>query len=157
MKKTKLLGVLVLAGISACAQKVKTENVPAAVKQSFSKMYPEVKEVKWEMEDKNFEAEFKKNKEELEAVFTPEGIFVQSEKELGSTNDLPKEVLASLYKEFAGYKFSDVEWIETADKKVQYEVSAEKGELEYDLLYDKNGVLLKKTEEKEDEKKEKKD
>ena len=150
MRKTKVLSVLVLAGITAYAGNVKPENVPVAVKQSFMKMYPEAKEVKWEMEGKNYEAEYKKNKQELEAVFTPEGTFLQTEKELKSINDLPKEVLAAANKEFAGYKLSEAEWVETADKKIHYMVTATKGKAEYELLYNASGVLEKKTEEKED-------
>ena len=166
MQKFILFSGLVVLACTSNAQKIKQENVPANVMQAFNKTFPDIISSKWELEEGNYEASFKKNDQKTEAIFSSDGKYLQTEKELSSVNDLSPEVIAALKKDFAGYKFEDAEKIETADGKTLYELEAEQGETEYELVYDSKGSLQKKTQKKEDgeveekegkEKKEKKD
>ena len=154
MQKLILFAALIILGCASNAQKIKQENVPAPVVQAFNKMFPDIISSKWELEEGNYEVSFKKNNEKTEAVFSNDGKYLQTEKDLASVNDLSPEVIASLKKDFTGYKFEDAEKIETADGKVMYELEAEQGETEYELIYDSKGNLQKKTLKIEDDKKE---
>ncbi len=154
MKKLVLSSILVIAGLSVHAQKVKTINLPVAVQDNFNKLYPEIVSVEWELEEGNYEGAFKKNKVKTEVLFNAEGKLLQTETKLNSVNDLPALITASLKKDFKGYEFEEAEQITTAEGQEQYSVDAELKETEYELLYDKKGVLLKKTEEKEKKEKE---
>ena len=151
MQKLILFAALIIFGCASNAQKIKQENVPAPVAQAFNKMFPNIISSKWELEEGNYEVSFKKNNEKTEVVFSNDGKYLQTEKELASVNDLSTEVIASLKKDFSGYKFEDAEKIETADGKVMYELEAEQGETEYELVYDSKGTLQKKTQKKEDD------
>ena len=152
MQKVFFLAALLVIGCTSNAQKIKQENVPANVMQAFNKMYPDILSCKWKLDEGKYEAHFKKNNEEVEAEFSNDGKFIQTEKELSSVNDLSPEVIASLKKDFAGYKFEDAVKIETAESKIMYELEAEQGETEYELVYDSKGTLQKKTQKKEDDK-----
>jgi hypothetical protein len=127
MKKIILSIALLLAGYSLKAQEIK----------------------EWEKEDGNYEATFKKNKEKTDAVFSKEGKLIQTETKLPSPNDLPPAIAATLKKDFAGYEFEESEKIITAEGKELYAVDAEWKEMDYELLFEANGTLVKKTEEKE--------
>ncbi len=136
--------------VSVQAQKIKEQDVPAPVRQEFKRLYPNAALDKWEMEEGNlYEAEFKLGKEEKEALFDKEGKLVKTEVKLASIQDLPILVLERLKKEFPGYRYEEPEKAETADGKILYEVEAEKGNEEYELLFDDKGTLIeKKAEEK---------
>jgi len=140
---------------SVQAQQIESQNVPPLVIQSFNKLYPDVVHVKYELEDGNYEAKFKKDDSKLEAVFSATGTLIQTEKSLGSVKDLPIKVLNTLKKDFAGYTYKDAEVLTTADGKVLYEVEAESASVAYELLYDSEGNLMKKTLSEEESKKKK--
>jgi hypothetical protein len=154
MKKTLLISAFACTAFIAKAQDVKTNLVPDAVKQSFSKLYPNIVDVKWEMEKENYEAKFKQNKEKTDLLFTPAGKLIQTETKLSSANDLPAAITATLKKDFSGYEFEDTEKVITAEGKELYKVEAEMKEKEYELLFDAAGTLVMKTEEPEKKKEE---
>ena len=139
-------------GIAVNAQDIKTSAVPDAVKQSFAKLYPNIVDVKWEMEEANYEAKFKQNKEKTDLLFDTSGKLIQTETKINSVNDLPLAVTNTLKKDFSGYEFEDTEKIKMADGKEFYKVEAELKEKEYELLFDTAGMLIKKTEEPSKEK-----
>ncbi len=152
MKKFFLTSALLFTGIAVNAQDIKTSSVPEAVKQSFTKLYPNIVDVKWEMEEGNYEAKFKQNKEKTDLLFDTSGKLIQTETKLSSANDLPAAITATLKKDFSGYEFEDFEKIITAEGKELYEVEAEMKEKEYELLFDASGLLVKQTEEKKEKK-----
>ena len=127
---------------SANAQEQKTINVPAKVKTEFAKLYPNVKDVQWEMEDGKYEGKFNYNNQSMSVQITPEGKLVQKETYL-KISELPKAVQDYLAKNYAGTDF------EKASKKTDA-----KGVLFYQaetkdktLLFDAKGNFIK--EEKE--------
>lgn len=154
MKKALLISALTFSVFAANAQDVKTNTVPDAVKKSFSKLYPTIVDVKWEMEKENYEAKFKQNKEKIDVLFTPSGKLIQTETKLSSVNDLPTAITAVLKKDFSGYELEDTEKITTAEGKTLYKVEAEMKEKEYELIFDSTGTLVSKTEEPAEEKEE---
>ena len=150
MKKIILCGTLILAGLSVQAEEIKDKDVPPAVKQKFVSLYPKVSEVEWELENGAYEAQFKENKVEIEVLFTKEGKLIQTETELKSISELPQAVQASLKKDFSNYEYDEIEKVKLADGTEQYKVDAEMKEKEYELLFDIKGMLISKTENKED-------
>jgi hypothetical protein len=72
--------ILVASSLSlinvAKAQDLKENQVPDLVKQSFSKVYPNIKVDTWEKEAVNYEAEFHLNNVESSALFSEHGNFI---------------------------------------------------------------------------------
>jgi hypothetical protein len=158
MKKLILLVVLATVLVNCNSQENKgTANakklaiVPQAVKSTFSKEFPKAENAAWEEEKTGeFEAEFVISKVKMSANFDTNGNLLETESEISET-DLPQSIKVTLSKDFTGYK---IEEVERSDAKgvVTYEMEAEKGGIEYELVFDCNGKLLKQKEEKEEEK-----
>jgi uncharacterized membrane protein YkoI len=156
MKNSLMILTFGFIAFIADAQK-KNDAIPAAVKQSFAKRFPNVQGVKWSEESETeFEAEFKNKGKEQSANFDQTGKWLETEWEV-KKSELPAAVQATITKEFAGYKVEETELTETPDGTF-YEVEVEKGELTYEAQISREGKLIKKEEKKEEgkEKKEKK-
>ena len=151
MKQIIILFVIVSAVSSAEAQKLKDNEVPAPVKEAFTKRFPAAKEVKWEKEnDVSIEAEFKIGKTEYSAIFDQTGKWLETETEI-KKNELPEVVLSAIAKEFSGLKIEEAEKSETPDQGMLYEVKLEKKEITYAVQFSSTGKVLKKEEGKESE------
>ena len=145
---TLVCAAILIAGI-AQAQELKASEVPSAVKESFAKRFPNVKEVKWSKESEaEFEAEFKRSGTEQSVNFDQAGKWLVTETEI-KTSELPKSVQAAIAKEFPGYKIEEAEKAETSDKGTLYEVELEKGEMNYEVQFSADGKVLKKEVKKE--------
>jgi hypothetical protein len=131
------------AGI-AQAQKLKEADVPAAVKESFKKEFPNAKAKEWEKEKTNYEVEFDLNKTETSATFNASGKLMETEQEI-AVSALPKAVAEYVTKNHADYKISEASKItEAGTGKVSYEAEIKKGKEEWDLIFDDKGNFLKK-------------
>jgi hypothetical protein len=150
------------------AQKLKSADVPEAVKNGFSKMYPNAKDVDWEKEDANYEAEFetiavnmdnpkaKAKKRETSVTLDASGNVIEAETEI-DVKDLPKAAVDYVAANYAGYELEEAEKMTDSKGTVTYEAELEKGKEEFDLIFDANGAFIKKEDKKEDgDKKEKK-
>ncbi|MBC7694985.1 MAG: PepSY-like domain-containing protein [Burkholderiales bacterium] len=127
------------------AQEVKEAEVPAPVKNTFSKKYAGAKVEKWEKEDAGYEAEFKLNKVESSALFAEDGSFKEVEQEI-KISELPKGVAEYCTKSFVGYKLSEASKITDAAGKVMFEAEMTKGKEHFDAIFDSKGAFSKKTE-----------
>ena len=135
-------------GKKEVAKAEKKVTVPELVKKTFAAQYPKVAKVKWSIEKLGeYEAEFDVNKVEMSTVYNEKGTLLETETEIKNA-DLPKEVKATLAKDFIGYKFDEFEKVE-AKGVVTYEMEAQKDKKTYELVFDKNGKLLKQAEEKD--------
>ena len=76
MKKSILIPAGLMISLAACAQKIKESDVPAVVKDAFQKSYKDAKEVKWEKEGADFEAEFEIGETDQSVVFDAAGHLV---------------------------------------------------------------------------------
>ncbi len=147
MKNLAFTLILLSSLTVAYAQKVKEVNVPAPVKEAFSKMYPDAKNVEWEMEDGNYEAEVDINKIETSVVFTPAGAHVMTEVEI-TPDALPAAALNYVKTNLGGKKIKEAAKMTTAEGVVTYEAEVD----EADYIFDASGTFIKKEVEKEDEK-----
>jgi len=106
--------------------------------------------VKWDKEGDNYEASFKQKGNEMSVVLDASGNTFETEVEI-EKSELPPAVLEVIKKDFAGYKIEEAAKI-TANNVVSYEAEVEKGEESFELIFDPQGKILKKEEEKEDKK-----
>ena len=125
--------------VVACAQDIKSSEVPAGVKSALMKKYPDATKVSWEKENGNFEANWGgKSGEDNAAQFTPGGAFVEIEKAI-SVNELPASVKSYVNEHENGATIKEAARIIDASGKTSYEAEV-KGK---DLIFDENGNYLK--------------
>jgi len=139
-----LLSACLLIGLTGYTQKITPDKVPAAVKQAFAKKFPAATDVKYEMEKKDYEITFKEKGVEMSANFDATGKWLETETEI-KESDLPKEVAASVAKNFAGFKISEPAKTETPDKGLFYEMDLKKDKEGYEVRFSVKGDILKKT------------
>jgi hypothetical protein len=140
MKKIILstLMALVVTGM-AIAQKVKSTDVPAAVKTALSSKYPSAAKATWEKEKGNFEANWGgKSGEDMSVQFTPDGTFVEQVVAI-SPSELPAGIAAYVKQHYKGVKITEAGKVTDAKGTTMYEAEV-KGK---DLLFDEKGNFLK--------------
>lgn len=127
-----------------------SQEAPQKVKDTFSKMFPKARSVKWDKESETeWEAEFKLDGTEYSANFDSNGIWKETEHEI-NLSQVPETVKATLQKEFKDFDIEEIELSETS-KGTLYEFDVEKGKTELEVAIDVNGKVVKKemkTEEK---------
>lgn len=128
------------------AQKLKSTDVPEAVKKSFAERFAKAKEVKWSKESAAvFEAEFEVAEKEQSATFDTNGQWLGTETEI-KTAELPASVKATLDKEFHGFTIKEAEKAETPGNADFFEVELKNGNVNYDVQLSADGKILKKEE-----------
>ncbi|MDI1324385.1 MAG: PepSY-like domain-containing protein [Algoriphagus sp.] len=144
MKKyLTILSVSVMLSTGACAQEHSDEEIPEAVKTAFSQKFYAAKKVSWDMESTTeWEAEFKLDGKDYSANFLTDGTWQETEHEIKKA-DLPEAIKQALAGDFAGYEIEEAEISEKANGSV-YELAVEKGEEEWELVFDINGKLIEK-------------
>lgn len=150
MKAAILFLALSLSVGSAYAQKIKEADVPAAVKESFKKNYPAVKVEKWEKEGEFYEAEYEIGKVEHSVAIDIKGNVHETEMEI-AVSALPKAITDYVNKNMPGKKIKEASQITTATGDNEYEAEIDG----MDYIFDGDGKLLKKEEDKEKDDKEK--
>jgi Putative beta-lactamase-inhibitor-like, PepSY-like len=145
MKHVSILFVVfIIFSASAISQKSAPENI----KKEFARKYPAAQNVKWGSEEANeWEAEFKMNGKEMSASYDNAGKWLETETGV-ALKELPAAVTSAIKKEFAGYKTGEMSIIESPGLK-GYEIALKKGETALEVIFDNNGIVLKKTEVKE--------
>ena len=146
---TRTLGVLtawaVLAG-GAFGQPLLADKVPARVREAFQAKFPDVAKVEWKIKsDKNYEAEFTLKDVEVAAKFDDKGRWLETETAIEQSS-LPKEVLATIAKEYKGYKIIETQKVERAgDKPILFEVHVENAREILKVQLERNGAIASKS------------
>jgi hypothetical protein len=138
MKKLQFLVLILMAALYAEAQELKEAEVPAAVANSFHKLFPDVKGIDWTMEDGNFEAEYKVNHMEASASFDAKGNLLETEKEI-DVKSLPAGVAAYVSKNYPGESITEAAEITDNKGRKMYEAEIK----DKDLIFDAKGTFLK--------------
>jgi len=136
MKKMLILLAAITIVMNCNAQK----DIPATVKSTFQKQYPDIKKVKWEKEQNNYEASFETNEINHSVLIDASGKIVETEVEI-NLEALPTSVKDYVAKNYAGNKIKEAAKITDANGAVTYEAEV-KGK---DLLFDSNGVFIKES------------
>ncbi len=144
MKKLFSMIVMISIGGYATAQMVLEKNVPKAVTDEFTVLYPTIKGEKWEKKKTNYEASFDQDKMEMKVSFTPAGALVCTKEDI-EVSALPEASRDYMEKTYPGKKGSDACKETTAGGKVSYKVKVDENK----LTFDADGKFVSvKTEEK---------
>lgn len=144
MKKLIVIALLLFIG-SVFAQDSK---VPAEIKAKFQALYPDADEVKWDVEENNFEVSFESEDDvDMSLLFDASGSIIEIETEIEG-EDLPEAVNSSIKKDFSEWDIEETAKI-VRDGKTTYEAELEKGEKKMDAIFAPDGKLVKKIEKAE--------
>ncbi len=144
MKKTLSLLFAIFALSSATFSQEKAEskehvNVPAVVKSAFHKKYADAKNITWEKENGNYEANWGgKSGENNSVQFTPAGNFIEVVHVI-SINQLPANVVVYVKQHYKGAKITEAGEVTDATGKLSYEAEVH-GK---DIIFDENGNFVK--------------
>ena len=130
MKRILLVIAIAFMATYANAQNA-VKQVPQMLSDAFTKLYPSVKDVKWENEDGYFEAHFKMNKLEMSATFDPVGTFLESEVEI-KVSQLPQSAFDYMVKTYPGQKPLEASKITSAKGIITYEAAIKTAEVTFD-------------------------
>jgi hypothetical protein len=128
-----------LFSISSAAQRIRTSDVPDAVKTALQQAYPTVSGVYWEREKGNYEANWGgASHEDHSVLYTPAGVFVEQVEAL-PVAQLPPGVLDYVHSHYPGAKITEAGKVIDSRGLTRYEAEV-KGK---DLLFDDKGSFLK--------------
>jgi len=128
-----------LIGTAAFSQRVRSADVPAAVKTALQQKYPSASGVGWEKEKGNYEANWGgASKEDNSVLFTPAGVFVEQVVAMPVAR-LPAAVADYVRTHYPGEKIAEAGKVTDAEGRTRYEAEV-KGK---DLLFDEKGDFIK--------------
>ena len=135
----KIMTTLLMAlSASVFAQKIDASKVPAPVKSTFTKNFSEVKDVKWEQEKGNYEANFNQNGQKMSALMDATGNLLETETAIG-VHALPSGVTDYIAKNYKDEKIKEAARLKMANGDINYEAEV-KGT---DLIFDATGRFIK--------------
>jgi hypothetical protein len=150
MKKAMLILFISAFGIFVMGQKTEKEekneskiDVPAAVKSTFTKDFPAVKEAKWDAENEGFEAEFQLDGVEHSANYDKTGHRTEIEVAIKS-EELPKAALEYIKTNYATYELKEAAKITDDKNVVTYEAEVGLKDESFDLIFDASGKFISK-------------
>lgn len=138
MKKSMFITAGLIVSLTACGQKLKEADVPAVVKDAFKMAHKEAKEVKWEKEGANFEAEFEIGEVDQSVVFDATGQIIETEIEI-KIDQAPPAVRDYVAKNYKDSKIKEATKITDSKGAVSYEAEIK----DKDLIFDNNGKFIK--------------
>jgi uncharacterized membrane protein YkoI len=151
------LAVLALATVSSLAgaaeeKQLPAKQVPQAVHEAFQKAYPAAKEATYLEKTKDgkitYEVEFKERGKKLEAAYSAEGAWIETEEEI-KTAELPEAVVNAIKKAHPHATIKEAEKVLTLDGTVSgYEVELAEGKKRLEIELDANGAIVKTEAEK---------
>lgn len=114
-------------------------NVPSAVKTALKQKFPEARNVGWEKEKGNYEANWGgKSGEDNSVMYTPAGSFIEIVKAI-PLSQLPASAQSYIKGHYKNAKFGDIGKVSDAKGKISYEVEINRK----DVIFDENGNFLK--------------
>lgn len=137
---------LLLLAADVNAQKRALSELPRQVSQSFNYKYKQVQVSNWELEEDFYVIEFTKDNQHYEASFNLAGVWTRTEKRI-KFDAMPAAVTSSFKKgEFGKLKVSEANEVTFAgfEDKPLYLLEVAGNTEDYDLYYDKEGMLIMK-------------
>lgn len=133
----KILVLMSAITLMWCSLASAQTTAPEKVNAQFKTLYPNVKDVKWVMEDGNYLGLFTSDKKEMAVQINEKGDLVQTEKRL-DISELPKASQEYLTKNYAGVKFDRASEV-TDDSKVKRYQAVSKDKT---VVFDADGKFL---------------
>jgi hypothetical protein len=133
----KVLIVLCLAGgFSGYAQTLSAAKIPSGAATAFQQRFPGAKNVKWEKEDGNFEANFESEGKKASAVYSAAGVLMETEYVL-EPKKLPGTITHYIAANYKG-AVTEASRVEKPNNPPQYEAVVDGQE----LLFGPNGQFI---------------
>ena len=142
--------IMFLSFSSANAQEQAGKSTPANVKAAFAKLYPNVKDATWRMEEKAYEAKFTENGKEISVHFNKNGDYLEKEYYM-KVSELPQTAQDYLTKHYQGVNITEASKIVTAKGVTLYEAETK----DKDIMFDDKGNFTKEVKEAPGEESEK--
>lgn len=121
----------------------KATTVPQVVKEAFTKKFPAAKNVNWEKEKGNYEANWGgKEGEDNSVLYSPAGKFIEAGQAI-AVNQLPAPVMSYMKSHYKGTPITEAMRVTDASGKVTYEAEVH-GK---DIVFDQQGNFVKKEKE----------
>lgn len=145
MKKFAVL-MLALASLgvmTACDDDKDSVRVPAAVQEAFQQMFPGANRVEWSGKNGYMVADFREGGTGMQAWFDAAGKWYMTEEDVPYEN-LPQAVRTAFESsEYATWHLDDVDKLVREGLETVYVLEVEQREVEFDLIYSEDGVLLR--------------
>jgi uncharacterized membrane protein YkoI len=138
---------MVLGQANAAGKELSKGQVPKAVIEAFEKAYPNAKPSEFETETFEgravYEVEYKENGKEYEALYSADGILVQTEEEI-DVKSLPESVVQAINKAYPEANIKEAEKLMKPDGTLTgYEVEIKTEGKKMELELDVNGKILR--------------
>jgi uncharacterized membrane protein YkoI len=138
---------MVLGQANAGGKELSKGQVPKAVIDAFEKAYPNAKSPEFETETFEgravYEVEYKENGKEYEALYSADGILVQTEEEI-DVKSLPEPVVQAINKAYPEANIKEAEKLMKPDGTLTgYEVEIKTEGKKIELELDVNGKILR--------------
>jgi hypothetical protein len=144
MKKIiSLLVVILLICSAGFAQKVSSGKLPSPVKKAFKADFPKNSKAEWTMDSLNYEVNFLVNDVKNSATYDKDGKWLEKEATI-NLGQIPKDIKASITKNFPGFHANEAEKVETNGKETEYHIGIYKGKEKYEVQFSLKGDVLKK-------------
>ncbi|TCC97038.1 hypothetical protein FBD94_19860 [Pedobacter hiemivivus] len=140
MKQKLLFLVSMFFSVVAFAQDIPVSNVPAVVKNSFTKAFPNATKVEWEMKGDLFNADFDIGRRDNEVWLNNKGAIVKHKQEIKG-RELPAAVAKSLKQNFKAFWIDDVDKY-VIGKEVFYKVELKTLTEEKNIVLDSKGAIV---------------
>ena len=138
--KTIVTSTLALLFTMCCfAQKMQEKNLPENVKSAFKQKYPEATSVKWDKEEKMYEASFKLNNIDNSVLMDANAAILETEVKT-DLQKVPKVILAYVKNNYAAKQPKGAAIITDNKGTITYEIEMNG----IDLIFDSNGTFIKK-------------
>lgn len=137
-----LVGIFVLmaGGTMTMAQGALVASIPTPVMQSFTAMYPNVKDVAWDYNEPNYEARFKVRNKGMMLMFDETGSVHEVK------NEVPAVELPGTVREYLRDKYGDWHLAKAmhvvVNEEPYHEAYLQKGKEEVILVFDRNAQLF---------------
>ncbi len=138
MKKIITVLAIGLSFIAAAAQQTNDIQAPSAVKSSFAKMFPGIKQATWDKENNLYEASFTDGTYKGSVLFDANGKWTEKETAI-PISQLPQKVRAYMQTYYKKEKLLGAAKIKKASGVVEYEAEI-KGK---DIFFTKDGEFIK--------------
>lgn len=124
------------------AQDIPESQVPAVVVNNFKKEFPKADDIEWELKGNLYNVEFEIGwSTDYEAWYNASGKLVKYTKEI-SEKDVPSAIINAIKTQYKGYRVDDAKMI-VENGTETYKVEIEKGDSERDLIFSKDGKVIK--------------
>ncbi|MBU0985208.1 MAG: PepSY-like domain-containing protein, partial [candidate division Zixibacteria bacterium] len=149
------LVLLVVCGTAAAGDHDTAQDVkaPEAVLKAFRTAYPDLVIVSVDKDDDDgqvvYELETRKGDRDVDYVYRADGTLIQVEEEI-PVAELPDVVRKAVEKAYPDSELDEAEKI-TRGPVIEFEVVAEVGETEYEVLLSADGKIISSTEMSEDD------